>query len=72
MIQHTKPVRTIECAGCHGHPLHVHTRGKNVHHIECPRCGTRTAPTESRELALREWSRGPKERISLLANRIVA
>jgi len=69
MIQHTKPLRTIYCSDCNGNPLHVHTRGRDTHHIECPRCCTRTAPAETRELALREWSRGPKERILTLANR---
>lgn len=42
---------------CGKQPMHVHTRGRELHHLECPPCQVRTQKFESLQLAVEAWER---------------
>lgn len=45
----------ISPCACARQPRHLHRLGKNVHALECPPCGVRTAFFPTLQEAVAEW-----------------
>lgn len=43
------------CPGCGKQPKHILRLGKNLHFLECPPCGTRTAKFPTAQQAVEAW-----------------
>jgi hypothetical protein len=46
---------TVTSCLCGKQPRHLHRIGKDVHAVDCPPCGTRTAFHATVQEALQEW-----------------
>lgn len=49
------PGEVTACPGCSRQPFHVHHRGKDLHSMECPRCGITTARFITTQQSVEAW-----------------
>lgn len=67
MIQTLRPIPgpLTGCPQCDRQPKHCHVRGRDLHSLECPPCGLRTARLSSFSDALTAWEDIPRARTAL-------
>lgn len=55
------------CPGCGKQPKHYHVLGKDLHLLECPPCGLRTAKMATFQQAVELWEANDTTRMAVRA-----